>query len=113
MKQYLAIVALAFLAACATVGDAGTQLQLAYNTVNGYVDVTKTSLARGRISPEQAEQASANAKKAVKTLDTARIALDSCEPKLPCTEVTDILKALQPDLLEFERQLREQEGKVK
>lgn len=114
MKKLIVTVFLAFLTACSSVPQSlNGQLQTAYNTVSAYVDVTKNGLARGRISVSQAEQASANAKKAQTTIDQARTALVLCKEQLPCDGYTDLLKSLQPSLLEFELELRKQQGQVK
>lgn len=113
MKKLFAIVALAFLTACASVPSVNGQLVTAYNTVSAYVDVTKNGLARGRISVEQAAKASENAKKASATIDKAAVALKECKEQLPCTSYTDLLQSLQPSLLEFELELRKQQGQVK
>lgn len=114
MKKFLANLALVFLVACASVPQTvNGQLQTAYNTVSAYVDLTKNGLVRGRISVIQAEKASSNAKKAQETIDQAKVALQGCKEQLPCTEYTDILKSLQPSLLEFEMELRKAQGQVK
>lgn len=114
MKKLIATLFLAFITACSTVPQTvNGQLVTAYNTVNAYVDLTKNGLARGRISIAQAEQASANAKKAQNTINQAEIALAGCKEQLPCDTYTDLLKSLQPSLLEFEMELRKQQGQVK
>lgn len=113
MKKFLAAIVVAFLAACSTVPSANSQLKTGYDTVNAYVEIVSTSLARGRISPENAEKASVNAKKALSSLDTAKVALAECRETLPCDKYTDLLKAVQPSLLEFELELRKQQGAVK
>lgn len=105
-----AIVVLAtalLMTACATGAPSlSSQLDTAYATTSAYVQVTTQSLERGRITADQAAKASANAKKVKDTLDTARVALASCVPEQPCTKYTDLLSALQPSLLELERELR-------
>lgn len=112
MRKFLAACALVVLSACASVGTSvNGQLVTAYQTVSAYVDVTKNALVRGRISPAQAEKASANAKKASATIDQAKVALQGCKEQFPCDTYTDLLKSLQPTLLEFELELRRQEGK--
>lgn len=109
----LATVMLAFvLAACA--GTAMTtpagQIETASRTVEAYVEMTIVSLQRGRITPDQAAQASANAKRARDALVAARAALTACRGVLPCTDATALLQNLQPTLYEIERQLRAQQG---
>jgi hypothetical protein len=113
MKKVLASLVLAFLTACASVPSVNGQLQTGYQTVSAYIDQAKNGLARGRISVAQAEQASSNAKKARDTLDKAKTALTACQEKLPCTDYTNLLQNLQPSLLEFELELRKQQGQVK
>lgn len=113
MKKFLAALAVAFLAACSSMPSANSQLQTGYNTVNAYVEIVSTSLARGRISVANAEKASANAKKALGSLDAAKVALAECQETLPCDKYTDLLKSLQPSLLELELELRKQQGAVK
>jgi hypothetical protein len=111
---FLAACALALLTACATGAPSiNTQLKAGYATTAAYVDLARTSLLRGRITEEQASKASANAKKARDTLDAAALALAGCKPDLPCTEYTNLMSALQPTLLELERELRAQEAKEK
>jgi hypothetical protein len=111
---FIAALALALLAACATGAPSiNTQLKAGYDTTAAYADLARTSLLRGRITPAQAAKASTNAKKARDTLDAARIALAGCKPELPCTEYTNLMGALQPTLLELERELRAQEAKEK
>jgi hypothetical protein len=114
MKKLISIIFLSLLTACSTLPQSvNGQLQTAYNTVSAYVDVTKNGLVRGRLSAEQAEKASANAKKAQNTIDQAKTALVLCKEQLPCEGYTDLLKSLQPSLLEFELELRKQQGQVK
>ena len=106
MKRILLTILFALLAACATVKPEG-QLKAAYDTTNAYVELTKSSLARGRITPEQAAKASANAKKAQAKIDQAAAVLATCKP--PCSDYADIMKGLQPTLLELEAELRKRE----
>jgi hypothetical protein len=106
MKKFLAIVLVALVSACASVKPEG-QLKAAYDTTNAYVELTKSSLARGRITPDQAAKASANAKKAQAKIDQAAAVLATCKP--PCSDYTDIMKGLQPTLLELEAELRKKE----
>jgi hypothetical protein len=40
----------------------------------------------------------------------ARKAIAGCTPQLPCSDFTSIMKGLQPNLLELERELREREN---
>jgi hypothetical protein len=97
------------LAACAGMAKApslSSQLDAAYATTAAFVQVTEQSLERGRITADQATKASANAKKVKDTLDAARVALAGCVPEKPCTAYTDLMSALQPSLLELERELR-------
>jgi hypothetical protein len=103
-----AICALALLAGCATL-SLPAQLKAGYDTVTAYQAVVTQALDRDRITAAQGEQALANSRKAKATLDQARIVLAGCKPELPCTEYADIMQALQPSLLELERQLRAQE----
>lgn len=113
MKKLLASFVLLFVAACSSIPSGNSQLKTGYDTVNAYVEIVSTSLVRGRISPENAAKASGNAKKAVVVLDQAKVALAECKETLPCDKYTDLLKALQPSLLEFEMELRKQQGEVK
>lgn len=106
----LAACALAFLTACASTPTVNTQLKAAYDTTSAYVEITTASLARGRITPDQAAKASANAKKAMESIDAAGVALAGCRPPSPCTNYIALMQALQPSLLEFERELRAQQG---
>jgi hypothetical protein len=107
MKRLLGIVLAALLTACASVSTPNGQLMAAYNTTNAYVDLTRSSLARGRITPDQATRARANAKKAVEALDMAAAALVNCAA--PCAPYTSIMQGLQPTLLELEAELRKKE----
>lgn len=112
-KKIAASLVLAFLVACSTMPSMNGQLVTGYNTVSAFVDLTKNALVRGRISVADAEKASVNAKTAQATLDRAKAALDACKQTLPCEGYTDLLKALQPDLLAFELELRKAQGEVK
>lgn len=105
MKRLLLIFAL--LTACATT-QPNSQIMMAYDVVNAYVNSTGSALQRGRITPDQAALASRNAKRARDTVDAAAIALGNCKP--PC-KPEDILQGLQPTLLELERELRAREAK--
>ena len=109
---FLAACALALLAACGTTGSKSVngQLQAGYDTLAAYVVMTETSLARGRITPDQAAKASATAKSSVGKLDAARAALAACKPPTPCTDYLALLQGLQPSLLELELQLRAAEA---
>lgn len=111
MKRLFLILMVALLAACAGgVPSLNAQLKTAYDTTNAYVEVTKTSLMRGRISADQAARASANAKQARESIDTAAAALASCKLQTPCAGFQSIMQGLQPTLYEFERELRAQQG---
>ena len=109
MKRMIYALLLAVLTACAAAPTPQVTLSQAYDTANAYVQMTTTSLQRGRITPEQAVRARANAQKLLQTLDTAKAALAGCKPAAPCTEYTDILQSLQPTLYELERDLRAQQ----
>lgn len=108
MKRFLAACLIALLTACAST-PRSRQVDLAYDAVNTYVDSTKQMLARGRITPEQATKAAGNSDKAMAMIADARKALAGCTPQLPCGDFTSIMKGLQPNLLELERELRERE----
>lgn len=112
--RYLRHLVIAFalvLAACASAPTTpAAQIEAAAKTVEAYVDMTLVSLQRGRITPAQAEQASANAKKARDTILSARAVLSGCPAGAACPGAASLLKSLQPSLYEFERQLREQQG---
>lgn len=111
---FLVACALALLTACASGPPSiNSQLKAAYDTTNAYVEVTSTSLLRGRITVEQATKASASAKKARDAIDSAALALAACKPPAPCTDYLTIIQSLQPTLLEFERELRAREGAPK
>lgn len=110
LRFFLAACALALLAACAGgPPSVNGQLKTGYDTVNAYVEVTKASLARERITPDQAAKESATAKKAMGTLDAAGAALAGCKPPTPCTDYLVLMQALQPSLLEMELELRRQQ----
>lgn len=102
----VALLTLALVVGCATTGP-NAQIKAAYDTVGAYTQVMTQALQRGRITPDQAAQASANAKKARDSIDTAAAALATCKP--PC-DPTQILNSLQPTLFELEKQLRAQQG---
>jgi hypothetical protein len=106
MKRLILAFLISLLVACATVSQ-NSQLKFAYDTVSAYTDSTATALMRGRITPDQASKASANAKKARDAVDTAAIALAKCVS--PCDPST-ILNGLQPTLIELEKELRAREG---
>lgn len=112
IRNLAAVMAVLVLAACANLATTSpnAQIELAAKTVEAYVDMTVTSLQRGRITPEQAAKASENAKKARDTIVAARVALAGCKPETPCTGFTSLLQGLQPSLYEFERELRAQQG---
>lgn len=113
VRSFLAACALAILTACATTSGPlpiNNALKAAYDTTSAYVDVTSVSYQRGRITQEQAARASANAKKARDRIDAAAAALAACKPPAPCTDYLAIMQSLQPTLLEFERELRAQQG---
>jgi hypothetical protein len=110
LALFLAACALAILTACASAPSVNGQLKAAYDTTNAYVEITSTSLQRGRITADQAARASANAKKAMNAIDTAAFALAGCKPPSPCTDYLALMQSLQPTLLEFERELRSQQG---
>jgi hypothetical protein len=107
MKRLIVIAALLF-AACTTF-DPNLSLVTATRTVEAYVQVMDQALMRGRITPEQAVQASYRAKKARQSISDTREALLLC--KLPACDPQQLINNLQPQLLELERQLREQEKK--
>lgn len=112
LTLFIAAAALALLAACATgTPSVNSQLKAAYDTTNAYVEVTTSSLLRGRITVDQAAKASANAKKARDAIDTAAVALAGCRAPNPCTQYVTLMQGLQPALLEFERELRAQGAK--
>jgi hypothetical protein len=112
MKRPLTRVLLAaaalIVAACASMPTMPAQLKAGYETVTAYQAIVTQALERDRITSAQGEQALANARKAKATLDQARIVLAGCQPDQPCTEYADLMAALQPSLLELERQLRAQ-----
>lgn len=110
LTLFLASITLAILTACASAPSVNSQLKAAYDTTGAYVDMTATSLMRGRITVAQAEKASANAKKARETIDAAALALGACKPPTPCTDYLSLITSLQPTLYEFERELRAQQG---
>lgn len=92
---------------CASVGGStNSQLKTAYATVDGYVELTKSSAARGRITPDEAAKASALAKSAMAKLDLARTALKGCGEATPCDGYVALMQQLQPILFELERQAR-------
>jgi hypothetical protein len=113
MKRLLTRVLLAaaamIVAACASMPTMPAQLKAGYETVTAYQAIVTQALERDRITSAQGEQALANARKAKATLDQARIVLAGCKPEQPCTEYADLMAALQPSLLELERQLRARE----
>lgn len=110
MKRLIAFPFALALAACATtMPSTNGQLKTAYDTVAAYVEVTSISLQRGRITPAQADQASATAKKVRGQVDAARAALAGCKAE-PCTGYLDLMKSLQPSLYDLERELRAQQG---
>lgn len=109
MKRLFILLAAVLLAACATVNPRA-QIDLAYSTVNSYVDATKVALARGRITPDQAVKAADNADLALKKLALAREVLSGCAAQ-PCADFTALMNGLQPNLLELERELRARESK--
>jgi hypothetical protein len=100
------------LVACATPSPKG-QLEAAYDTTNAVVEVTISSLRRERITPAQAARVSAAGERVVKALDIAKLALVECKKLLPCPAYTNILQALQPDLIALELELRRQEKENK
>lgn len=108
---------LALLVGCAsTAAPLKNQLALAYSSAGAFVDVSANSLARGRITPDQAANALATAKKLQAALDTASVALAGCPPDPKpeqCPAFTNLFNALQPNLMELERQLREQQRSQK
>ncbi len=111
LSRFILGCVLVILAGCASgPPSVNTQLKAGYDTTAAYADLARTSLLRGRITAEQAAKASANAKKARDTLDAAALALAGCKPAAPCTGYTDLMSALQPTLLELERELRAREA---
>lgn len=109
----LAIVAVCALTACAnpalfkSAPEPQALLRSAYQTADNYVINAQVALMRGRITPDQAEKASAEAKKARDKLDGAAKALALCE-RAPCVEFNNLLQAAQPDLLKWEAELRKE-----
>lgn len=108
MKRLFAIVVALLLAACAAAPSVNGQLKTGYDTVAAFVRVTTVSLERGRITAEQAEKAQAQAVRVRSQLDLARSALATCQAE-PCNTYLEIMKGLQPNLYELERQLRAQQ----
>lgn len=106
MKRLCLLIVAAILVACATVSP-NAQIKAAYDTVGAYTQVMTQALQRGRITPDQAAQASANAKKARESIDLAAATLATCKP--PC-DPTQIINSLQPTLFELEKRLRAQQG---
>jgi hypothetical protein len=112
MKRLFLIAVLSLLAACTTVSlTPNSQIQTAAETVSAYVRATEIALMRGRITPDQAAKASANAKKARDSIVAARVALAGCKPDTPCTDYVSLIQQLQPTLYELERELRAQEAR--
>lgn len=114
MKRLILIACALLLAACATIGGPAKpndQLETAAGTVSAYVQATEIALMRGRITPDQAAKASANAKKARDAIVAARLALAGCKPEAPCADYVGLLQQLQPTLYELERELRAQEAR--
>jgi hypothetical protein len=111
----IAFLAIAVLSACAGMSKAPEPhalLRAGYQTTDNYVISAQVALMRGRITPDQAEKASTEAKKARDKLDEAAKALALCE-RAPCTDFTALLQAAQPDLLKLEAELRKKEGATK
>jgi hypothetical protein len=109
LTRVLLAAAALIVAACASMPTMPAQLKAGYETVTAYQAIVTQALERDRITSAQGAQALANARKAKATLDQARIVLAGCKPDQPCTEYADLMAALQPSLLELERQLRARE----
>lgn len=105
MKRLFLSVVLAVLTACATMNP-NAQVKAAYDLVTAYTDATAVALMRGRITPDQAAKASANAKKARESIDVTAAALKGCAP--PC-DPQKLAQGLQPMLIELEKELRERQ----
>ena len=110
MKRFIVALAVVVLTACASLSTPNGKIAAAYDTVNAYVQTTGAALVRGRITPDQAARASANAKRARDAVDAAAITVADCKP--PC-DATAVVQALQPMLLELEAELRKREGETK
>lgn len=116
MKRFFATLLLAILVACSsTPVSVNGQLETAYDTIDAYRQITQVSLARGRITTDQAAAASAKARAAVSKVDAARAALKACAAPVAstCTDYLSIMQNLQPSLYEFEAELRRQQGAAK
>jgi hypothetical protein len=111
LKLFLLAFVLAFLAACASTPTKNQATQKAYQTINAYVLLIENGIDRGRIDKATALARVATAKKARAKVEEAERLLASCKVE-PC-DGTSILQSVQPLLIEYERQLREQQGAVK
>lgn len=96
------------LVACASVSPSA-QIDMAYTSIDAYVNATQSALARGRITRDQALRAAANADEALSMVGRARAALAGCS-SMPCPAFTSAMQGAQPALLELEKELRRQEA---
>lgn len=105
-------VMLAVLMGCATNAalpeSMNAKLKAGYEAVGAYATATQTSLARGRITKDQATRAAANANEAIDKVGTVQDALAACTAPADCK---DLLNQLQPLLLQMEADLRAQQAK--
>lgn len=104
----VAIMAAAFMSACAAL-PARNALELGYKTVSATMSITAQQLDRGTLAAEPGARRIAKAEDVKQKLDAANAALALCKPDVPCTTYTNLMQALQPSLLELERELREAE----
>lgn len=114
LAVFLAAVVFA-LVACTTAGPPtpSGSLKAAYDGVKVYQQLVGQTVARGRISADQADRLIDEGEKARKAVDDARDALSLCGGKLPCDSFETILRRVQPMLAEAERKLREEEARKK
>lgn len=105
-----ALCAMALLAACATASlPPRNALELGYKTVTAHMSITAQQFDRGTLAAEPGAKRIAAAEALKAKLDAAGAALALCKPDLPCASYTNLMQALQPSLLELERELREAE----
>lgn len=97
------------LAGCATTLPPRNALDLAYKTVGAHMSITAQQLDRGTLDADAGFRRIATAEALKAKLDAANTALALCKPDLPCTAYTNLMQALQPSLLELERELRQAE----
>lgn len=113
MRRLILTLLTAILVACATGAPTPNAAALkAYQTIDAYVLLIENAVDRGRIDKASAIKASAQAKKARATVEEAEAMLAGCKVA-PCADGTAILQSVQPLLLEYERQLRAQQGATK